>query len=165
LTAYSAEIYSCYLLFAVKEVSSFLIFNFISSPKHEVVRRCSSCVNIWCLHSRDHICDTIFIKLGQNVCLTKSRPSSNMGHVVSKSRSPGQTRFWWNLVRMFVLTISRPSSKICHVWSKTRSSGQVIFESLFFHSKIYMYINNGCSKTETFYNKFKVYTVNNWYTM
>jgi len=32
-----------------------------------VVRRVS-CVNIWCLHSRDHICDMIFMKLGQNVC-------------------------------------------------------------------------------------------------
>ena len=32
-----------------------------------VVRRPSS-VNIWCLHSRDHICDTIFLKLSENIC-------------------------------------------------------------------------------------------------
>ena len=32
-----------------------------------VVRRASS-VNIWCLHSRDHICDPILMKLCQNVC-------------------------------------------------------------------------------------------------
>ena len=32
-----------------------------------VVRRASS-VNIWCLHSRDHICDLILMKLDQNVC-------------------------------------------------------------------------------------------------
>jgi len=55
-----------------------------------VVRRCVLWVNIWCLHYRDHICYTIFIKLGQNVCLTTSRPCSNMGHVRSKTRSPGQ---------------------------------------------------------------------------
>jgi len=59
----------------------------ISSPEHEVLmvsycgqwlsvvrRRAScvvrrpSCVNIWCLHSRDHICDLILMKLDQNVC-------------------------------------------------------------------------------------------------
>jgi len=42
------------------------------------------------LHSRDHICDTIFIKLYQKFDFTISRPSSNMGHVGSKTRSPGQ---------------------------------------------------------------------------
>jgi len=41
----------------------------------------------------------------------------------------------------------------------------IVFESIYFYSEIYMYINNGCSKTETFYNKYKVYNVNNWYTM
>jgi len=50
-----------------------------SSPEHEVlmvsycgqwlsVVRRASCVNIWCLHSIDHICDTIFLKLVQNIC-------------------------------------------------------------------------------------------------
>jgi len=33
-----------------------------------VVRRRPSSVNIWCLDSRDQICDTIFMKLDQNVC-------------------------------------------------------------------------------------------------
>ena len=59
---------------------------FISSPEHEVlmvsycgqwvVRRPSSsvvrrasCVNIWCLHSRDLICNLNLMKLDQNVCL------------------------------------------------------------------------------------------------
>ena len=60
---------------------------FFSSPEHEVlmvsycgqwlsvvrrrpssVVRRPSCVNIWCLHSRGHICNPIFIKLCQNVC-------------------------------------------------------------------------------------------------
>ena len=60
--------------------SCFLSLVFFSSPEHEVlmvsycgqwlsvVHRRPSCVNIWCLHSRDHICDPIFIKLCQNVC-------------------------------------------------------------------------------------------------
>jgi len=47
-----------------------------------------------CLHSRGYICDPILMKFGQNVCfdkvLTISRPSLNMGHVGSKTRSPGQ---------------------------------------------------------------------------
>ena len=43
-------------------------------PSSVVVRRASSVVrrpssvNIWCLHSRGHICDPILIKLWQNVC-------------------------------------------------------------------------------------------------
>jgi len=58
-----------------------IVFHVIfSSPEHEVlmvsycgqwmsvVRRRASCVNIWCLHSRDHICDLILMKLDQNVC-------------------------------------------------------------------------------------------------
>ena len=46
----------------------------VGCPSSDVVRRAScvvrrpSCVNIWCLHSRDHVCDTIFMKLCQNVC-------------------------------------------------------------------------------------------------
>ena len=36
-------------------------------PSSSVVCHVSS-VNIWCLHSRDHICNTIFMKLGQKVC-------------------------------------------------------------------------------------------------
>ena len=36
------------------------------------------------------MCDTILMKLCQNVCLTISRPSSIMGHVGLKTRSPGQ---------------------------------------------------------------------------
>ena len=51
-------------------------------------------LGISCLHTRGKICDPIFMKLGQNVCfdnvLTISRPSLNMGHVRSKTRSPGQ---------------------------------------------------------------------------
>jgi len=76
--------------------------------------------------------------------LTISRISSNMGHVRSKTRSPGQilgnsclhsiearfaTRFWWNFVTMFVLKISRPSFNMGHVWSKTRSPGQILGNS------------------------------------
>jgi len=108
-----------------------------------VVSGCPSSINIWCLHSKDHICDTIFMKLVQNVVLTISRPNSNMGHVGSKTRSPGQIlgnsclhsrghicdRFWLNLVRIFLLTISRPSSNMGHVWSKTRSPGQILGKS------------------------------------
>ena len=41
----------------------------------------------FCLQSKGYICDPILMKLGQNVCLTISRPSSNMG---KKTRSPGQ---------------------------------------------------------------------------
>ena len=63
---------------------------FFSSPEHEVlmvsycgqwlsvIRRRVSCVvrrpssvNIWCLHSIDHICDPILTKLCQNVCFDK----------------------------------------------------------------------------------------------
>jgi len=51
---------------------------------------CASSVNIWCLHSKDQICNTIFMKLGQNFVLKIARPSSNMGHVGSKAKSPGQ---------------------------------------------------------------------------
>jgi len=39
----------------------------VRRPSSCVVRRPSS-VNIWCLHSRDHICDQILMKLDQNVC-------------------------------------------------------------------------------------------------
>ena len=58
-----------------KWISRFM--RIFSSPEHEVlmVSYCGqwvvcrpSCVNIWCLHSWDHICDTIFMKLSQNVC-------------------------------------------------------------------------------------------------
>jgi len=44
------------------------------------------------------------------------------------------TRFWWNLIRMFVLAISRPSSNLGHVGSKTRSPGK-IFENSCLHSR------------------------------
>jgi len=43
-----------------------------------------------CLHSRGNINHRNFMKLGQNVCFTISRPSLNMSHVGSKTRSPGQ---------------------------------------------------------------------------
>ena len=65
----------------------FVCVRLFSSPEHEVLmvsycgqwlsvvrRRVScivcrvSCVNIWCLHSIDHICDPILTKLCQNVC-------------------------------------------------------------------------------------------------
>ena len=42
-----------------------------------------------CLQSRGHICDSILMKLDQNVCLAISRPSVNMGHVGLTCRSPG----------------------------------------------------------------------------
>ena len=72
-----------------------------------------------------------------------SRPSSNMGHVWSTTRSPGQILensclhsigqicdpILMNLVRMFVLTISRPSSNMGHVGSITRSPGQILGNS------------------------------------
>jgi len=73
--------------------------------------------------------------------LTISTPISTMGHVGSKSRSPGQILENYCLhftcrgyicdpilikLRMFVLTISMPSSNMCHVGSKTRSPGQIL---------------------------------------
>jgi len=75
--------------------------------------------------------------------LTISRPISNMGHVGSKTRSPGKILwnaclhfighicdpFWWHFVKMIVLTISRPISDMCHVSKKTRSPGQILENS------------------------------------
>jgi len=71
----------------VANVPLSIIVAIFSSPEHEVLmvsycgqwlsvvrRRASSVVrrpssvNIWCLHSRDHICDLILMKLDQNVC-------------------------------------------------------------------------------------------------
>ena len=43
-----------------------------------------------CVRSRGHIFSRILMKVGQDVCLDKSRTSSKMGHVGSKTRSPGQ---------------------------------------------------------------------------
>ena len=48
----------------------------VRRPSSCVVRRAScvvrvSSVNIWCLHSEDHICDTSIMKLDQNVCFDK----------------------------------------------------------------------------------------------
>jgi len=74
--------------------------------------------------------------------LTISRPSSNMGHVGSKSRSPGQNLgnscFHSRgqicdpiLIKLLqnILTISRPRSNMGHVGSKTRSPGQILGNS------------------------------------
>jgi len=36
------------------------------------------------------------------------------------------TRFWWNLIRMFVLTISRSDLNMGHFRSKTMSTGQIL---------------------------------------
>ena len=47
-----------------------------------------------CVRSRGHIFSQILMKVGQDVCLDDvwmiSRTSSKMGHVGSKTRSPGQ---------------------------------------------------------------------------
>jgi len=78
------------ILWCYDDVWCFEMFIF-SSPEHEVlmvsycgqwlscvVRRPSSVVrrpssvNIWCLHSRDQICDLILMKLDQNVCFNNS---------------------------------------------------------------------------------------------
>jgi len=77
--------------------------------------------------------------------LTISRPSLNMGHDRSKTRSPGQILgnsclhsrghicdpILMEMVRMFILTISRPSSNMGHVGSKTSSPGQIFGNSCF----------------------------------
>ena len=67
--------------------------------------------------------------------LTIYWPNLNMGHVVSKTRTPCQiwgnsclhcrhcTRFRWNLIRMFVWVISRPSSNM--VMSSQKQGHQV----------------------------------------
>jgi len=71
---------------------------------------------------------------------TISRPSLNMGHVWSKTRSPGQILrnsclhsrgricdpILMKLDQNVVLKISRTSSNICHAWLKTRSPGQLL---------------------------------------
>jgi len=75
--------------------------------------------------------------------LTISRPSSNIGHVGSKTRSPGQILgnsclhsrgqicdlILMNLIRMFVLAISRPGSNMGHVGLTSRSPGQILGKS------------------------------------
>ena len=43
-----------------------------------------------CVHTRGQIFCLIIMKLGQNVCLDESQPSSKMGHVRSKTSSLGQ---------------------------------------------------------------------------
>ena len=97
----------------------------------------------WCVVRRASTFDVYTIEttfvirflwnLVRMLVLTISRPSSNMGHVRSKTRSSDQIlgnscfhsrghicdpRFWWTLVRMFVLTIFRPSLNMGHVGSK-----------------------------------------------
>ena len=70
----------------------------------------------------------------------RSRPSSKLGHVGSKTRSLGQilekpcvhsrghsfdSKFM-KLIRMLMIIISRSNSKLGHVGSKTRSLGQIL---------------------------------------
>ena len=74
-----------------------LVTSIFSSPEHKVlmvsywdsavsiVRRASSVVNFLpCVRSRGHSFGRILMKVGQDVCLDE------MGHVGSKTRSPGQ---------------------------------------------------------------------------
>jgi len=98
----------------------------IHIKKSSVVRRAST-FDVYTVETTfviRFLCDlvTMFV-------LTISRPSSNMGHVASKTRSPGQILrnsclhsrgqicdpIWWNLIRMFVLAIYRPSLYMGHV--------------------------------------------------
>ena len=78
-----------------------LTFDFFSSPEHEVlmVSYCyrslsvvrASCVNFWLVNTLEA---TVLVQSTSNllrmIILTKSRLSSNMGHVGSKTRSVGQ---------------------------------------------------------------------------
>ena len=137
-----------------QRVWSLILKCFISSPEHEVlmvsycgqwlsvVVHCVSTFNVYSL-------ETTFViqflwNLVRMFVLTISRPSSNMGHVESKTRSPGQIlensclhfieatfviRFWWNFVRMFVLAISRPSLNMGQVGLTSRSPGQILQNS------------------------------------
>ena len=100
-------------------------------PLSVVVCRPSSCVVRRRSTFDVYTLETTFVirflwNLVRMFVLTISRPSSNMGHVRSKTSSPGQilrnsclhstghiaTQFLWNFVRMFVLTVSMPSSNI-----------------------------------------------------
>jgi len=142
----------CFYLLIVCSVYEFIInvLMCFSSSEHKCswwaigVCGCPSPVNIWCLHSRDHICDTIFMRRGSNVCFDNIQgqvriwvmKGQKLGYQVKSSEILVYTLeatfaiwFWWNLVRMFILTISRLSSNIGHVWSKTRSPGQIIENS------------------------------------
>ena len=71
-----------------------LIQILLCSPKGRAYSRhfiCPCGVNVLpCVHSRGHFFSLIIMKLGQNVCLIKSRTSLKMGHVRSKTRSLGQ---------------------------------------------------------------------------
>ena len=63
-------------------------------PSSCVVCRASP-VNIWCLHSsKNTFAILFFLNLVRMFVLTISRPSSNIGHVGLKTRSPGQ--ILWN---------------------------------------------------------------------
>jgi len=85
----------------------YILFHIISSPEHEVlmvsycgqwlsvVRRRASCVVCRPSTFDVYTLETTFVirflwNLIRMFFLTISRPSSNMGHVVSKTRSPGQ---------------------------------------------------------------------------
>jgi len=75
--------------------------------------------------------------------LSICRPTLNMGHVGSKTRSPGQifgnsclhsrgqisNPILMKLDQNVCLSNFWPSSKICHVWSKSRSPGQILVNS------------------------------------
>jgi len=121
-----------------------------------VFRRPSSCV-VRSLSTFDvYTPETTFVigfswNLVRMFVLTISRPSSNMGHVGSKTRSPGQilgnsclhprghicNLILMNFVIMFVLTISRSSLNMGHVGLKTRSPGQILGNSCL-HSRGYI---------------------------
>ena len=81
------------------------------------------------------------MKLCQTVNRHKSRPSSKLGHVGSKTRSLGQiikknrvyilegtilNQSSLNFVRMLTLIESRSVLNVGHVGSKTRSLGQIL---------------------------------------
>ena len=72
---YSGPVFS-FLLAHLSTKCSWWAIVVSGCPSSVVVRRRPSCVvrrpssvNIWCLHSKDHICDMIFMKLCQNVCI------------------------------------------------------------------------------------------------
>ena len=82
------------------------------------------------------------------IILIKSRSSSKLGHVGSKTRSPNLRKTLCtvvgtvliqsslNFVRMFIFIKSTSRWKLGHVGSKTRSQGQII-EKPFIHSRGY----------------------------
>ena len=88
-----------------------------------------------------------------------SRPSLKLGHVGSKTRSPGQIlekpcvhsrghsfdhkfmKLCQNYVRMLMIIISRSGLKLGHVGSKTRALGQIL-EKPCVHSRGHSFDSN-----------------------